>query len=172
VKVPMHCTHGDDNQTFSATVTAPASRPPGAVLHLRIDGTPSGEIKHIGLHYLHDMATDYTLPTGATYVEGSARLVAGTGTANVLPKASLQHQGRKLRLLLPAHVENGTSYTPPSFEFELRLTAPAGKKVSVQFSGYRLVANAAVAGDVVTTCVPVPTPYPIATVRVGGAAAR
>ena len=48
-------------------------------------------ISHFGLHYIHNMTADYAIPTGTTYVEGSARIVPGTGTANARPGASVTH---------------------------------------------------------------------------------
>jgi hypothetical protein len=166
VRVPLHCSQGDANQIFNASVTAPKSGASGSRLHIRIDGRSSGTISHFGLHYLHHMITEYTLPRGARYIEGSARLVPGTGSANVRAGATIRRVGRKLRLALPSHVDNGTSYTPPSIEFDLSPTAAAGTKLKLEFSGYWLVANATMVGDVATSCAPIPNPYVMDTVLV------
>ncbi len=158
----MRCTRGDD-QAFFAIVTVPAIAPSGSLLHVRIDARPSGTINHFGLHFLHDLTTEYLLPEGAAYIEESARLVPGTGTANILGGAKLERSGRALRLILPAHVPDGASYTPPSIEFDLRITAAPGSALAIQFTGFQLVANAILIGDVTTRCEPVPNPYVIGT---------
>ena len=63
-------------------------------------------------------------------------------------------------------VDNGSSYTPPSFEFELQATGAVGSKIAFQFSQYRVTAKAMIIGDVDTTCTPKPQPYTLATATV------
>jgi hypothetical protein len=117
----------------------------------------SGTIAHLGLLYVHDMIVDYLLPSGASYVEGSARFVAGTGTPNVLAGRRLLQHGGVLTLSLPGRVQNGTDYTPPSVIFELRAVAAPGDRALVSFKQFRLTANAFMVGDVSVSCAPVST---------------
>ncbi|MGZ3453255.1 MAG: hypothetical protein ACXVEF_26870 [Polyangiales bacterium] len=165
-KVPIECTHGPSGQTFRATVTMPQEIAQGATFTVRIDATPSGTISHTGLNYIHDMTTDYLVPPGTTYVPGSLRILPNTGTANVATTARVGKVGNILRLTLPAHVENDSSYTPPSIELKLQATGAAGSKIGFQFWQYRVSANAIFVGDVDTTCTPKPQAYTIATTTV------
>jgi hypothetical protein len=135
----------------------------GATYTVRIDAVPSGEISHFGLNYIHDMRTDYLVPRGAVYVAGSARIIPGTGTANVAGSARVWLQDGVIRMLLPGHVASGSSYTPPSIEFQLEASAPAGTALPLSFLEYRVTANAIVVGDLETICEPTPRPYTIGT---------
>jgi len=166
VKAPMLCNHGDRSQTFAAVVSMPVSRPVGATFKVRIDSLPSEKLSHAGLEYIHNMTTDYLLPPRATYVEGSAQVVSGTGTPNALPGATVTHTGRTVRLFLPAHIANGSSYTPPSIEFGLRATGPAGTALALEFLHSEVTAHAIVVGDIKTTCDPTPPPPTLGVTRV------
>lgn len=166
VRAPLECSHGGGGQFYTATVTAPSTQPEGSTYVVRIDSVPSGAIARTGLHYIHDMETDYVLPSGATYVPGSAHVVPHTGTANVLPGARVGYQNGTLRLVLPARVENGSGYTPPSVEFQLRVTASRGARLSLRLGQVRVVANALLLGDVRTECNPAPRLYVLATTLV------
>jgi hypothetical protein len=112
------------------------------------------------------MSTEYALPPGATYVPGSARLVTGTGTPNVAASARVAYEAYEnglIRLTLPSHVPSGSSYTPPSIEFQLEAAAPPGTSLPLAFSKYQVTANAFLVGDVSATCEPVPKRYTLAT---------
>jgi hypothetical protein len=161
-RAPMVCSRGPGNQSFAAILTFPHSAARGSTYAVRIDGVPSGEISHFGLNYIHDMMTDYLVPRGATYVAGSARIVPGTGTANVATTARVWQQDGLIRMLLPGRVVSGSSYVPPSIEFQLEASAPAGTPLALAFVAYRVTANALLVGDVLTTCQPTPTPFPLA----------
>ena len=120
VRVPIVCTRGPSGQTFNVGVTMPASQATGTTFAIRIDAAPSGKISHTGLNYIFDMQTDYVVPAGTAYVEGSARILPGTGTPNVRATARVWHDAEGIHLALPARVENGSGYTPPSIEFRSR----------------------------------------------------
>jgi hypothetical protein len=165
VTAPLVCSRGPEGQTFRAVVTLPVSQPTGSKFMVRIDSFSSGRISHLGLKYIFDMATEYRIPAGTKYVEGSARVVPNTGTANARSGARAWHDAAAIHLLLPARVENGGSYTPPSLEFQLEITAAAGTELMLKFSRSRVSANVFLLGDVHTTCVPKPRPYTIGKTR-------
>jgi len=166
VRAPMACSRGPGNTFFVATLSLPSAVASGATYTVRIDAVPSGEISHFGLNYIHDMTTDYRVPRGATYVAGSARIVPGTGTANVAGSARVWQQDGVIRMLLPGRVASGSSYTPPSIEFQLAASGPAGTALPLSFLEYRVTANAIVVGDVETICEPTPRPYTIGTTQI------
>ncbi|MBI5537254.1 MAG: hypothetical protein HY898_31320 [Deltaproteobacteria bacterium] len=172
VSVPLSCTRGPSNQRAELLVTIPASVEAGSTFTARFDGKNSGPISHTGLNYIHEMTTELLVPTGATYVEGSAHIIPNTGTANVRAGARVTKQGNTITLFLPAHVEDGSNYTPPSFEFQVKVTAAAGAKVAQRFSQYRVTANAIIVGDVHTVCDPTPKPYTVGTTNVVAAPAQ
>jgi hypothetical protein len=109
------------------------------------------------------MTVEYILPAGASYVEGSAQFVAGTGTANVLVGRRLSYHAGVLTMVLPGKVDNGTDYTPPSVRLQLRAVGAPGAYAWVAFKRFRLTANAFLVGDVAVSCDPVPSPYPVGT---------
>ena len=166
VRAPLACTHGSSDQHFTANVTVPPEAAEGSTYTVRIDSTPSGTIQHAGLRFIHDMSTDYLLPAGATYVPGSARFVPHTGTANALPGARVWHDGGVLHVVLPAFIENGSGYTPPAVELQLRVAAPAGTRLPVRLSQVRVTANVFLLGDLRSDCDPTPRPYVIGTTTV------
>jgi hypothetical protein len=166
VRSPMVCSRGPSEQWFNATVTLPRTVEQGATYTVRIDGVPSGKIAHFGLYNIHDMATDYAVPAGAKFVAGSARVVAGTGTANVVTGARVWNEGGLIRSVLTDHVPSGSSYTPPSIEFQLEAAAPVGASLALRFVEYRVTANAIFVGDVATTCNPVLKSSPLGTTLV------
>jgi hypothetical protein len=166
VAAPLECTRGPAGQTFRAIVTMPTQVEQGSKIAIRVDGYGSGTISHTGLRYIHDMTSEFLIPSGTTLVPGSLRLVAGTGTVNVTGTAQIAKVGGVIRLSLPGQVDNGSSYTPPSFEFELETTAAVGTKVAFQFSQYRVLAKAMIIGDVETTCTPKPQPFTLATTTI------
>jgi hypothetical protein len=170
VRAPLQCSQGGAGQVFTATVTAPSTQPQGSTYKVRIDSSGSGEIRHAGLHYIHDMATDYLLPAGTEYVPDSAHFVPETGTANVRAGARVWYEDGMLRVVLPARVENGSRYTPPSVEFQLRVTAASGSRLSLRLGQIRVVANALLLGDKRTECNPNPRSNVLATTLVGSAA--
>jgi len=161
VIVPLVCDHGGSGQHADLVVTVPAAAEEGSTFTVRVDGQDSGKISHTGLRYIHDMTTRLLLPNGASYVDGSARIIPGTGTPNVREGASVRRQGNALILSLPGRVEDGSSFTPPSFEFQVKVTAAAGSKVLQRFAQYTVTAKAVLIGDVLTTCEPTPKPYTI-----------
>jgi hypothetical protein len=171
VTAPMVCSAGPTHQTFVATLTFPRSAAEGSTFTVRIDGLPSGPISSFGLNFIHDMETDYLVPAGATYVGGSAQLVPGTGTPNVTAGARVWYEAGLIKVALPGRVTSGSSYTPPSIEFQLRAAAAAGATLTFGFLEYRVAANAIVVGDVHATCKPTPRPYPLGTTQVTAAGA-
>ena len=164
------CSQGPSGQRFNAEVTAPDRVAAGAVYTVRIDGVSSGKISHFGLNYLHDMTVEYLLPPGAAYVEGSARILPGTGTANVLVTPRLTQRAGVVSMVLPGHVDEGTSYTPPSIELQFRAIGAPGSSQQVSLRQFRLTANAIVVGDVAVSCAPAVGPYPIASTLITPAA--
>ena len=170
VKAPMVCSHGPSDSAYSGVLTVPRSAPSGSTFAVRVDSRSSGQISHFGLNYIFDMTTDYPLPAGTSYVDGSARVIPGTGTANARAGARVWHDAKGIHFVLPAHVENGSSYTPPSIEFALKVTAPAGGDVAIKFAHYEVTANAFLVGNVHTFCDPSPKPYALAAVHIGPAA--
>jgi len=171
VKAPLECTRGPSGQTYRATMTMPAEVTQGSTFTVRVDGASSGTISHTGLNYIHDMTTEFLVPQGTTYVAGSLRVVPGTGSSNVSSTARVSKVGNILRLTLPAHVENDSSYTPPSIELKLQATGAAGSKIAFQLWQIRVSANAIFVGDVDTTCNPKPQAYTLATTTVTAPAA-
>jgi hypothetical protein len=166
LSVPLVCTKGPSDQHYDISPVIPASVAPGATFTMRIDGVSSGTISQTGLHYIHDMTYEYLLPEGASYVDGSARIVPGTGTANVQKGARVAQSGGKVTLTLPGRVEEGTAYTPPSFEVDLKAPAAGGASLALRFAQYRVTANAIVIGDVGATCDPKPKPFVVGTTAV------
>ena len=162
ITVPLTCHQGPSGQGIRLAVTVPPTATEGSSFAVRFDGVDTGKISHLGLRYIHDMTTEMLIPDGTSLVEGSLRIVPGTGTANVRKGARVTRQGSVIRLVLPAHVEAGQSYTPPSFEFTLRVTAPAERKIVHRFSRWEVTANAILLGDIRMTCDANPRPYPVA----------
>jgi hypothetical protein len=166
VTLPMVCNNGPSGQTFNVGVTLPDSVEQGAIYTIRLDAKSSGKISHFGLNYLHDMTVEYVLPTGTSYVEGSARLVAGTGTPNVREAPRLWHRAGVLTMALPGKVENDTAYTPPSIVVQVRAVGAPGSSAVLTFNHFQLKANAFLVGDVFVSCDPRPQPYPIGTTAI------
>ena len=166
VSIPLDCSRGPSGQMQNVVITVPAHVPAGSRYTVRVDGVDSGKISHTGLRYIFDMGYAWPVPPGARYVEGSARIVAGTGSENVRPGARIVQASGSVDSVIPAHVEDGSSYTPPSFEFELDVTGPPGTSITQSFSGYHVTAHAFLVGDVHTSCEPVPRPFPVAVTRV------
>jgi|GEM_PF-1802671 len=166
VRVPIVCSRGPSGQTFNVGVTMPASQATGTTFAIRIDAAPSGKISHTGLNYIFDMQTDYVVPAGTAYVEGSARILAGTGTANVRASARVWHDAEGIHLALPARVENGSGYTPPSIELQVEVRAPAGTSLSLKLARHKVAASVFLLGTLRTTCDPNPRPSTIGTTLV------
>jgi hypothetical protein len=167
-QVPLVCSRGG-GQTYMAHVSVPGEAAEGAVYAVRIDGHNSGAISHTGLNHIRDMTTEYALPPGTSLVDGSLKVVPGTGTANVAAGAKVVHQGGKIRMMLPGKVEAGSSFTAPSLELQVKVNAKAGASLPLQLLQYKVTANAFLIGDVETTCDPQPKPYAIGTTRVTSA---
>jgi hypothetical protein len=156
------CSKGPSGQRFNAVVTLPSSAEPGAIYTVRIDGVSSGKISHFGLNYLHDMTVDYLVPAAA-YVDGSARIIPGTGTPNVLAGPRLSYRAGVVTMVLPGRVQEGTDYTPPSISLQLRAVGSPGSREAVSLSRFSLTANAFLVGEVPVSCEPAVKPYPIGT---------
>jgi hypothetical protein len=167
VRVPIVCSRGPSGQALNVVVTMPSTQATGTTFAIRIDSTPSGKISHTGLNSIFEMQTDYLLPAGMAYVEGSARLVPDTGTPNVRTTARVWHDAAGIHLVLPAHVQNGSSYTPPSIELQVEVRAPAGTTLALQLSRHSVSASVFLLGTLRTTCDPTPRPYTIGTTLVG-----
>jgi hypothetical protein len=168
----MECTRGPGGQVFNAIVTMPLAQATGSRFKVRIDSLPSGKVSHTGLNYITDMTTDYLVAEGARYVRDSLRIVPDTGSTNVRAGARAWHDPSGVHLNLPARVQNGDGYTPPSLEFEVEITGPAGSSVSILFDRHRLTANVVVLGDLQTSCVPKPRPYALASAKILEATAQ
>ena len=166
-KVPLTCSKGGD-QLHSIDVTAPDRAAQGSKYTVHVDGYPSGKIEHAGLNHIHDMDAEYVVPAGTKFVDGSGKIVPGTGTPNVAKTAQVFFEKEKgtVHFLLPAKIEAGESYTPPSFEFQLEVTAAPGNDLLLKLSRYSIVANAVVVGDTKAVCEPKPSPYPLVTTTV------
>jgi hypothetical protein len=169
VKAPLVCTRGDSDQTMNAILTMPASAAVGAKFTVRVDGVNSGKISHTGLNYIFDMSTDYIVPDGTKVVDGSVKIVAETGTANVRAGAKAWSDKAGIHTVLPAHVDDGSDFTPPSLEFQLEVTGTVGQSMAFKLAQYRVAANAFVVGDVHTICDPNPKPYTLGTAIVAKA---
>lgn len=159
--VPMICSRGPSDQRFNVAVTLPARAEVGSTYTIRLDGTTSGKISHFGLNHIRDMTVEYALPSGSTYVEGSARFVPGTGTANVVADARLGYRGGILTMTLPGKVLNDSEYTPPSLRVDVRATGAPGSFAVLSFNQFRLTANAFLVGDIAISCDPRPKPASI-----------
>ena len=170
VVAPMVCSKGPGGKTFSVAVLLPPTVAQASTYDVRLDGVPTGKISGFGLNYTHDISVDYLVPAGATFVEGSARIVPGTGTPNVSEGARVWHEGGLIRMVMPGRVDSGTGYTSPSIAFQLTAKAPPGTSIPIAFSQYRVTANAIVVGDVNATCEPTPKPYTLGTTLVTAAA--
>jgi hypothetical protein len=166
---PLVCTGGPNGQRFHVGVSVPKEVESGAVYTIRIDGEGSGKISHFGLNYLHDLTVEYVLPSGTSYVDGSAEIVPSTGTANVLADARVSYRNGVITMHLPGRVENGSAYTPPSVAFSVRTTGEVGSWAVLGLSRFSLKANAVVVGDVLVSCEPSPRPYPIGKTLIGAA---
>ncbi|HMJ10381.1 MAG TPA: hypothetical protein VK524_03190 [Polyangiaceae bacterium] len=164
--IPIECTKGPSDQRHKVLVSVPATVTEGTAFKVRVDGVNSGKISHTGLNYIFDMGYEWAVPKGAELVEGSLKIVPGTGTENVRKGARISHKAGVIHVLLPARVESGGNYTQPSFEFELKATAAAGATISQVFRRYKVTANAFIVGDVKTTCDPRPKPYFLAGTKV------
>jgi hypothetical protein len=150
----MVCSRGPDVQYFEARMSVPETAASGSVYAIRIDSVPSAKVAGTGLYYLHDMLTDYALPPGTSYVPGSAHVVTGTGTESLRAGARAWQEDGFIRLYLPGHVDNGTTFTPPSLEFQVKVTAPAGSMLPIQFVRHRLRANVFLLGNLEVVCAP------------------
>ncbi len=168
--IPIECTKGPSDQKHKVFVSVPATTTVGSTIKVRIDGVNSGKISHTGLNHIFDMGYEWGVPKGTELVEGSLKIIPGTGTENVRKGARVGHKGGVISMLLPARVESGGNYTHPSMEFELKVTAAAGPKISQVFRRYKVTANAFIVGDVKTTCDPRPKPYHLAATKVEPAA--
>lgn len=166
VRCPMVCSRGPSGQRFEAVVTMPTVAQRGSILAVRIDAKSSGKISNSGLNYIHDMSTDYLIPSGASYVAGSAQIVPETGTKNVRPHARVWHDAGKVHLVLPGRVENESHYTAPSIAFELKVGAAPGSLLALKFEHYEVVANVFLLGELRSRCDPQPKPYTLAVTRV------
>jgi hypothetical protein len=162
IAIPLACSRGPTGQEHSVVVTVPASVSRGSRYKVHVDGVDSGKISHVGLKYIFDIGSEWPIPQGTTYVEGSAHLVPGTGTDNARPGAHVVHSAGSVTLVLPAHIDSGTSYTAPSFEFELDVTGAEGVTITQRFASYQVTAHAFLLGDVHTSCEPTPKPFPVA----------
>jgi hypothetical protein len=166
VGIPLACSRGGGGQQHEVAVTVPASVAPRGRYKVRVDGIDTGKISHFGLNYIFDMESEWPIPPGTEYVDGSAHVVAGTGSENVRPGAYAVRQGASIHLVLPAHVDNGVGYTPPSFEFELLAPSAEGASITQRFASYSVSARALVVGVLRTTCEPMPKTFPVAVTRV------
>ncbi len=144
----------------------------GTTFTVRIDSGFSGKISATGLNYIHDMLTDYAVPAGTSYVEGSLRIVDGTGSPNAREGARAWRDAAGIHFVLPVHIANGSSYTPPSIEFALKVEAPAGATIALPFMHYEVSASVILLGDLDVKCDPTPKPYTIGELQVVAAAAQ
>jgi hypothetical protein len=166
VDIPLACSRGGGGQQHDVAVTVPATVMPGGRYRVRVDGIDTGKISHFGLNYIFDMESEWPIPPGTEYVEGSAHVVPGTGSQNVRAGAYVVHHGASIHLVLPAHVDNGVGYTSPSFEFDLLAPSTEGASITQQFAAYSVSAHAVLVGVLRTTCQPTPKTFPVAVTRV------
>ena len=166
VRAPLVCSRGDGDQRLEAIVTMPSVVRSGSTFAVRIDSKSSGKISHGGLNYIHDMSSDYLIPSGTSYVAGSARFIPQTGTPNVRAQARIWHDAGVVHVLLPGRVENDSSYTAPSIAFEVKVGAPPGSAIELKFAHYEVLANVFLLGDLRSRCDPRPKPFTLAVARV------
>jgi hypothetical protein len=164
LKIPLACSRGPRDQRYSAAITAPASAREGSTYTVRVDGASSGTISQMGLNHIHQMGYDFLVPDGTTFV--SARIVPGTGTANVRAGARVTPEAGVVRVVLPGQVDEGTSYTPPGVEVDVKVNAAAGTALVFKLAKFRVTVNALLVGDLDVVCDPTPKPYPMATTTV------
>ncbi|MCB1039140.1 MAG: hypothetical protein KDA94_06370, partial [Acidimicrobiales bacterium] len=133
------------SQTMALTTTAPATATLGSNFHVKIapssGGTASGaEIKN--------MVTSFQIPSGATYVTGSAALSGGSGT---LGATSVSVSGGVIQVKVPGPVANGASFTNPTLDFDLTASGTVGQTLKMTFKqtgAYTLTA----AGSISVSC--------------------
>jgi hypothetical protein len=166
VDIPLACSRGGGGQQHDVAVTVPARVAPGGRYKVRVDGIDTGKISHLGLNYIFDMESEWPIPPGTEYVEGSAHVVPGTGSENVRGGAYVVRHGASIHLVLPAHVDNGVGYTSPSFEFELLAPSAEGASITQRFAAYSVSAHAVLVGVLRTTCEPTPKTFPVAVTQV------
>ena len=82
------------------------------------------------------------------------------------PGAHVWHDGNGIHLILPTHIANGSTYTPPSVELRLRVNGPPRGNIQIKFVHYAVTVNVVVLGDVHATCAPAGGPHPIGTIQV------
>lgn len=164
--VPLQCSRGPKGQVLRASMVVPNAARTGSKFTVRVEGKPSGLISHFGLNYIHQMTTDLLIPAGTRYVAGSGRVVPNTGTLNARSGARVFKDARGIHLVLPAHIANDSAYTPPSFEFDLFVDAPAGAVVDIPLMKFSLKPNVFLLGDLEVLCAPAPTPFTMASVPV------
>jgi hypothetical protein len=124
-------------QTITLDATAPASVTQNdtftVVLAPTGSGTASGaEIKNI--------VTNFTIPTGASYVAGSAVLSGGSSN---LGNKTVTVSGTNIAVSTPGPIANGASFTAPTLTFQLRATGAAGTVLRMRVKatgGYTLTA--------------------------------
>jgi hypothetical protein len=162
---PVSCTRGA-SAVFEINAVVPETAAEGTTYVVRIEGTASGKISQTGLNSLRDITFEYALPSGATYVEGSARVVPGTGSDNVKGSARVSLSGSVLTLILPARVPNGGSYQPPTIEVKLKAASAPSTVLPVTFSRYRVRANVVILGDIDAVCTPARPPFTLGATRV------
>ncbi len=164
VQTPMSCTRGGDSR-YLAFVTAPSTVKPGERFTVRLASANSGKLDNRGLHYIHDMTTELGI-VGGEAVE--ARAVPESGSANARAGAAARLEGQKVRFVIPAHIEKGSDYTPPTLELTLRAPETPGAIISIHFQRYEVSANAFLVGDVQSSCLPKPGPFTVVRIQVGG----
>jgi hypothetical protein len=150
----MTCSRGPDPQYYEARAFVPASAPAGSIYTVRVDAATSPKIAGMGLNYLHDMLTDYAVPEGTAYVAGSAHVVDGTGSDNVRPGARALYDNGVVRLHLPGHVDNGSTFTPPAVEFQVKVLAAPGASLPMRWVRHQVTANVFLIGNLDIVCTP------------------
>ena len=148
-------------------VTVPASVAPGSRYRVRVDGVDTGKISHFGLSYIFDMESQWPIPPGTEYVDGSAHIVPGTGSANVRPGARVVVREREASTWFSRRTSTTASaIRRRRFEFDLAVVSAEGAAITQRFAGYSVSVHAAIVGDLRTTCEPTPKAFPVAVTRV------
>lgn len=163
-RIPLECSRGKKHQIYEAAVAFAPQTQLGSRFTVRIDGASSGKLQNKGLKYIFDMTTDFRLAGPASIIAGSPRILPDTGSANVREGARIWSDSREIHLQLPAHVEKGDAYTPPSIEFDVDASGAKGAEFEIQFDRYWLRVRAVLLGELKTVCNPTPRPYTLATI--------
>lgn len=133
------------SQTNELDATAPATVTQNENFTVTLAPTGSGTASGAELK---NITTTFVIPTGASYVAGSAALTGGSsnlGTKNV------SVSGSNISVSVSGPIANGASFTAPTLSFQLKATGVPGSVLRMRFratAAYTLTA----AGSINVSC--------------------